>query len=744
MTGCLYCSATMLGLKNCERWYMEAIGLLGIATIVLLAPGVLVFGGKLRRAPYKTSYVPLVSLALYAVVCIASDVVARGLHIRIPGQGIVAISWVLAAMLGIYGMLCKKSIDPSRFVVSLVTWPQIAGLVSIAMLITATVFIVQLSSLNAFMQALDNSWHFNVVRHMVNSSEFSLIHPTIFDAGVPNPGVSFSFYPALWHALVAMLVQITGVSVAAATNAINIVTVAVLYPLSAVALFSVLFPRIRFNGVAAAAALCISVAFPWQFLTFGPLYPNLLGMALLPAGIALVYSALSDVFEKIWRPQGILAAFGSLVLLMLIHPNTSFTLAVYCAPYLVVKTVDCIVPKTDSRTLANRMARCIAGIGVITILACLWVLVWILPPIRSVVTFDWPPVYGKIEGLGALASSAYRTGHAQWLISAMILAGVGTLLYKKKKQSGIAQPMGWIVAAFVFSCAQTYVTLCFHGFAEAIAHAQQIGTGLSAHIFTAIGKALLAGFWYTDPFRLSAQTALFAMPLIYVACAELPTLVLRSRHATDYGYRKHCPEKGDPLGEKRQRWKEQLPSTVVAAAALIVTFGTSALPSMNTAFSNYISQVQSAYAMSDASNVNERDMLFLEQVKALVGDAPVINNPIDGSSYAAYPLYGIETYYKQINNFPNDAETPESKAIRLHLAEAQTNTDVQSALTQTGYMYVLKLADTSTFGEEKEVPYGSNIELYKGILDIQPDTPGFRLLLQDGPRQLYVVEQGAR
>ena len=92
---------------------------------------------------------------------------------------------------------------------------------------------------DAFLQVFDNSFHLSVVKSMSESSDFSVLHVGAYlepgtDVFNPDPGVGF--YPACWHIVAALLVQVTSIPVAAAINVTNFVFLGMVLPLGIQAL----------------------------------------------------------------------------------------------------------------------------------------------------------------------------------------------------------------------------------------------------------------------------------------------------------------------------------------------------------------------------------------------------------------------------------------------------------------------------------------------------------------------------
>lgn len=139
-----------------------------------------------------------------------------------------------------------------------------------------------------FSQTNDNMFHLNVVRNILNTGDASSFTVQQLTSGGQPP----VFYPAGWHAFVALVASATSVAPIPAVNAATIAVFVVIWMLGIATLVQVLAgPRILpvvFASIAAAAM----PAFPLRMFAWGGLYPNMLGIAMIPAAIATTLLAV--------------------------------------------------------------------------------------------------------------------------------------------------------------------------------------------------------------------------------------------------------------------------------------------------------------------------------------------------------------------------------------------------------------------------------------------------------------------
>lgn len=115
-------------------------------------------------------------------------------------------------------------------------WPVAAG--ALAGVLMARDSLGMLGSPTNFSQTYDNVFHLNLVQWMVQNRTGSVLELTMTGTE--------SFYPAAWHDLASLTLLTMGShQTVAATNALIIVTVALVWPLSCLSLVSRILPRIQ-------------------------------------------------------------------------------------------------------------------------------------------------------------------------------------------------------------------------------------------------------------------------------------------------------------------------------------------------------------------------------------------------------------------------------------------------------------------------------------------------------------------
>ncbi|MGN6126005.1 MAG: DUF6541 family protein [Humibacter sp.] len=183
-------------------------------------------------------------------------------------------------------------------------------------------------------QTFDNVFHLNGVRFVLDSGNASSLHL----GKMTSPGGGVPFYPAAWHALTALVVQLAGVPITVAVNAVVTVVSAVVWPLSIMLLTRTLFGGSSVLAVAVAALAASVPAFPVLLMDYGVLYPFQLGLAILPVALASTLRVLGLVARE--EPAGagwwVLILLGVLPGLALAHPGGFVAWLALSLPMVIV------------------------------------------------------------------------------------------------------------------------------------------------------------------------------------------------------------------------------------------------------------------------------------------------------------------------------------------------------------------------------------------------------------------------
>jgi hypothetical protein len=334
-------------------------------------------------------------------------------------------------------------------------------------------------------QTYDAVFHLNAVEWILQRRDAS----SLAVGTLTDPSAARAFYPAAWHDLVSLVALGGGGPLPAASNLTAVVVASVVFPLTCLALVrQVVGP----SAAAAAVTPLLAVGFmalPWALLTFGVLWPNLVGLALVPAGLAAVVVACGLAREPgMSRGQALVVAAPTAVTLGLAHPNALVSMLVLA----LVPAAWAVAGWVLARHRAGRWlsSAAVAAVAVAAVLAFAAFLARsrVFDGVRS---FDWPAYQRPAQAVGEVLLNATTGKDAAWALSLVVLVGAVAAL-----RSAAA---GWLVPAHVVSGVLFLL-------------ASSLETPLAA---------LATGVWYNDPYRLAALIPITGVPLAVVGLLDL-------------------------------------------------------------------------------------------------------------------------------------------------------------------------------------------------------------------------------
>lgn len=608
---------------------------LAITTAWLWLPGLIIGAGLRLRPLPAVAFAPLVSVG---VIGLSGILAAR---LRLPWGPLPPLLLTAAiAVVVLAPRLVAARRRPAARLVEETAAPLSQrvmgalrsddGIVLLAMALGAVLLGVRIARIighpDAISQTFDNVFHLSAVRWMLDHQNASSLTVGIMTSDPSEPA---PFYPAIWHAIVSLVITSGGgASIPVATNALAIAASALVWTTGGVALAVAALPsHLHRIGILPAGALVAAVPmFPFIFLGFGVVYPNLLGFALLPAAILLVMQTLGAARDAPVLPAVIVIGGLGASALVLSHPNSGMALLAMTIP---VSTV----------CAARAVLRCRAGEGtraralVVPLLACAAIVVacvaW--PVVRPEATaLGWEPLgtLSNAIGEGLTLSPIYL--RSAWSLALLLAVGAyAAMRHRRLEVLGI-----WTVGMLLW-CA---------------------GGGWP------VGEARtgLVGVWYNDPFRLAA---LLGVPV-------LPVLVLGTAHLLD-AIRRVLPTAAQAHS-----------ATASAVATVLLAVATQLAPWMQ----HLQHATHATYAVSDESMLlTAGETALLEELPELVpADAVIATSPWDGSSLA-YAYSGIRT----TNTHPLRWISASDYVIDQHLDQAAEDPEVCRAVRERGVTHAL-------------------------------------------------------
>ncbi len=645
-----------------------------LAATLLILPGLVISLAGGLRGFAAVSYAPALSVTTISVAALATGFLNVGW-----GWPVVAVAAVVLALLAWGVSVALRRLfaapDAGRVRRSLGQRlrdeaPLWVGLAAAFVLLTRHVRNI-LDRPDAFSQTFDNIFHLSAIRYI-----FATGNASPFDIGLMTtpPGNPSAFYPTAFHDTASLVMASFPDTVTLPTNGVLLVTVALIWPLSCLALVRAIVPLSWPTAVATGVLAASFSAFPILLLDFGVLYPNLFGLALVPALMALVVQGFrlgtGEALEP-WRAWCFLVA--SLPGLAVAHPNTLMTLVAIAIPMIVAALWRTVVRhhrgETSTRTLiVALLAALVTGV----VIRQLWVYV---RPDEAAAT--WPPITTIPSALGQAILNAPDQSRAAWLVS--LVALIGLLSVRRLRLGWLAASWGIIVALWLVIA----------------------GAGPTPF------RTALVGIWYNDPWRFSATLPMVALPL---AAVGVHRVVLAAQDALD----RHRDRVGVP------------PAAVLVALTLLVpgilVAGTQRASYMNEAVDN-ASQIYALTPESPLVTTDEYAILSLaaEQVPA---DAVVATNPWNGSSMA-WALKGIHTTTTHVLY----TASPDLEIVNESLDEAATSPATCDALDRLDVQYALDFGDREVHGAHHPMPGFDSLGTARGfeLVAEQGDAALFRI-----------------
>lgn len=459
-------------------WLSSLPALLAAVAVVLLPGAALAWSLGFRRTSLL-GLAPVLSLSIAGV----GAVLAPFVHVE-WGIGVVLVTAVLASAAA-WAVTRRpwqrqEAKDVQRAVQQGDGWPTLAaGAIGVAVgaLLIARRVIQLVGEPDNISQRYDNVFHLNAVRFILDTGNASTLNLGSMAGG--TGGLS-SVYPAVWHSLAALVSQLTGASVPVSVNVINLVASAVIWPISVVFLTRVVIGPRPVGLMAAGVMSAGFLAFPYLLLVWGPLFPNLLSVSALPAGVAAVIfvcrlsPTLREPPLRAWLVL-LLAVPG----LALSHMSAVNALLAFSIPVVLARLF--LYVREMIRTRAS--ARKFAVVALASVAGAVAVVVaW--QKLRPAPYNGWTPHQTVPGAIGEVIANGPMKTDATLLISVLALIGVARIIRRRTQL--------WLLGCYLVA---GFLYVVDAGFAAGWA------------------RAFFTGTWYQDTYRLAAYLPIFAVVL---------------------------------------------------------------------------------------------------------------------------------------------------------------------------------------------------------------------------------------
>lgn len=506
-----------------------------------------------------------------------------------------------------------------------------------------------------FSQTLDNNFHLNAVRFIAETHNGSSLFINTMASGGSRP----AYYPAAWHDVVSLVFMSGGGgSVPLATNAAIFAVAGIVWPLSMLFLIRSTM-RLNLPATLAAGPLLAGFsAFPVLLLKFGVLYPNFLGVALLPAGLGVVvnFFRMSTV-RRLDTVQCVLLGVATALGIALAHPNSLMSLLVIAVPIALVRALLQI-----GRALTRRANPWLV-LAQVVVIAGLFGLVWFLwGVIRPAPgASGWGPTSSDTQAFGeALLNSPLSEVSPQWLVSILAVIGAFTILYTRRNH--------WLVLSYGV-VVYFYISIRWLNWDQ--------------------DRMWVTGVWYNDPFRVAALLPVMAIPLAVIAVHGVTQLFMDSRLSAHL------------KGHRRPVLRKTVGVVVMIVLAVFTQHARPMHEMIDQTYATYQPRADSPLLTTDELDV-------IDHVDGIVPrDQAIVTMPWTGGALA-YALADRHVTAAHALYIPS----PATHVLNRSLNEAGTDPQVCEAVRQEHAGYVLD------FGT-KEVNGGDHGAQYRGLKNLE-------------------------
>ncbi|MFE6734207.1 DUF6541 family protein [Microbacterium sp. NPDC057650] len=617
-----------------------AFGLLVlVAAVVLFLPGA-VFGGVLRlRGLALVAFAPIATVAMVGALAIVLHLV------RLPWSPFTfGLGALILCAIGLLVRRWLPALEPERWRRS--RWLPLSIVIG-AVLISIRL-LLYIETPDAVSQTNDAVFHLNALRYVLetqSASSFSL-------TGVLG---SSSFYPAAWHGVVTLVVQLTGAGIPNAVNAASLVIAALVWPVG-IAWFTRAVTGSQVTAAVAATLSGVMVQFPMLMLQWGVLYPNTLAVGLLPGALAVIVGFGGTAAQADGRRGRLitvtLLSVVSIVALGLAQPVAALTLVILAGCFVFVRFA------WQNAARAENRSRVWIGAGAVIGVLVVWYLI-----ARASGGALWGPYGNWVVGLVEQALTAQVGLPPMPFLTILVLLGMVGAFWSRRAR--------WLVAAW-------------------------LGLALLMVIETSVANPLvrmwLLGPWYADPYRVAATLPVVMVPLMAIG------LVWSARWAAV------------KIGVLR-RGRGNLTAIVAGALIGIAVLVIHPVVQMPMITEGTVDS-QSRYQIGRSTYLSTDERALIQQLPELVpAGATIIGNPSTGMGFA-YALSGV-------NAIPRTWSPPagdEWDLLAEHLRDAGSRKDVCAALEAfDSPTYVLDFGPGETTAGRYKMPGMTDLDGQPGF-----------------------------
>jgi hypothetical protein len=457
-----FCSVQIIPESGVSVSWWQSLPVIVTAVLVILLPGLAMSLAIRVRGVLALLIAPAFSAGMIGFLAFVFP------FLGVPWTPVPVIAGC-AVISAVAFFVSKLANSRQPFVLETPRAERLAAVVGIGFVATAFVIGAQMATAmiqpDSISQTYDNVFHLNAVRWAMESRNASPLNLGAF--------TGISAYPAGWHGVVTIVGGLTGASIPVLVNSTNIAIGAVAWPLSC------LFFTLAVAGYRKATAITTFVfsagfaTFPILMIDWGVLHPNLLSISILPAALALAFTALGLGCHR--RPPAIIAwlSLGVVVAgVALAHPSTLVAFLAFALPGALAVYYCRIRLLWPAHNKAAKRQAWVLSIGLfvgLTVLTAVWY--FLRPPADAA---SWRPVETPPQAIGELLFNAPLGRPSQEILSLCLIAGIVHLWVTKSRR--------WLIGTYVIGAALFF-----------------FAAGYDAPI-----RKFVTGVWYFDSYRLAA------------------------------------------------------------------------------------------------------------------------------------------------------------------------------------------------------------------------------------------------
>lgn len=666
-----------------EFWFATLAG-----ALFLFVPAFVILKALRFSQIVSAAAAPLVSLLFYSLLAVLYGevgVFTTGWTLFFPLCIAAVAAVIIRALVNRSASQRGSHASVAKFDVHKI-WTQESWLillyVGIGIAVGAYVFLGSLATSDCTSYNYDDQSHLGYLMSFLERGNYSSLSVNYeYDLGGAG-----GYYPAAWHLLAASVVSMCGIPNFVGANVALFLICAVVYPLCCLALVRKIFSHDIGIQVVGAFFTLAFAAFPWEFVFYGRLVANLLAFAFVPLMLLCTIEMFSINGRTAVRVRFAVLLFASFVLSLFTQPSVCFTWLFFSVPYLMHVLWTAKAKDGSEASMRRKVIR--VAIFLLVVFFFL-IFCYMLPALNGLTRFKWPAPLSIPEAIGKVVFQGSSSGPGSFVLAAVVIVGIVVALRKKEQR--------WLVLLFVML---------------AVMYVVDASTNLRL-------KNYLTGWWYTDSHRV---LAMFAIASYYLAVFGAGSMArwLASR-----------------LGSKGARRACYVGcAALLAVVALLPSFEVGS-SQVTTSIGQARTSIRGIYRISaqdDVLMISAPEREFIKKAAEITGDDLVFNIPKDGSAFA-YQISGMKTFYRWV--FEGLSPNANPRLIQRSLDDITTNQSVRRAVDDLGIKYVMML-------DQGHEPYHAfwgdySDSNWKGVLDINEDTPGFELVLSDGDMKLYRI-----